>query len=69
MSMFFLFFFSLQGEMDLVGSALTLSLSRANAVDFLLPIGRSYNALFIRNNLSSRTSYGLLLQPLRRESW
>ena len=58
-----------QGEMDLIGSSLTLSLTRSAEVDYLLPIGRSYNALFIQDDQASRTSYDLLLQPLRREAW
>ncbi len=55
--------------MDLIGSSLTLSLPRSGGVDYLLPIGRSYNALFIKNDLASKTAFNLYLQPLRVPAW
>jgi len=53
----------------MMGGSLTLSLSRSLGVDFLMPIGRSYNAIFINNNLSSQTTFNFLLLPLTPLAW
>ena len=59
----------MRGDVDIIGSSLTLKPDRAEVIDYLIPVGKSFNALFIRNDLSAVTHWNIFVEPFSRSLW
>ena len=59
-----------RGEADLVAASLTLRPDRARALDYVLPVGETYSAVFVRSSdLQDAVSWGMFLQPFSSRVW
>ncbi len=56
--------------MDMIGAALTLSSARYEAIDYLMPISKARNAVFVRDDrLARNLRLTLFLEPFSLGLW
>ncbi len=59
----------IRGDMDMIGAALTLSTGRYEDIDYLMPIGKARNAVFIKDDLARNFRLTLFLEPFSLDIW
>lgn len=59
-----------KGEADMIGTSLTMTAERAEAVDYLLPIAQQTNTMLIRKSSASEAvSWRTFVAPFSPELW
>lgn len=58
-----------RGQVDMIGTSLTLTSERWEGFQFLPPIGTSHDAIFIQNNLQHQKDWDLFFRPFTPALW